>query len=383
MISPNTLDPFAMPQDAIDALILEAVMHHLTDHIYFKDRDGRFVRASRGLLVHFGISSMEELVGKTDFDIFDEAHAQPAWEDEQRVIATGEPMPPKIEREVWPNCPDTWASTVKLPWRNADGEIIGVCGMSRDVTREEELKIELDKKRAQLEHSNQDLEQFAFIASHDLQEPLRMISGFVQLIQRRCADQLDERATGYFAHVVDGAARMSQLIDGLLQYSRIKSKSVEPAPVDCSHVFAQVVRNLQLAIQEADAQLELIGALPVVKGVESQIAQVFQNLFSNAIKFRREGVAPVITVSSEQCGGEVVIRFEDNGIGVDPKYSDRIFGMFQRLHARKAYEGNGIGLALVKRIMNQHGGDIRLESASGCGSCFALTFPAWEGGSHE
>jgi len=376
-------DPFAMPKEAIDALILGAVMHHLTDHVFFKDRKGRFVRASNGLLIHFGVQSMDDLIGKTDFDFFDDAHARPAWEDEQRVIATGETMPPKIEREVWPNRPDTWASTIKLPWRNTDGAIIGIFGISRNVTAEHELRLELERKTFQLENSNRELEQFAFIASHDLQEPLRMITGFVQLFQRRYGAHLDDRACGYLGHVVDGATRMSQLIDGLLQYSRVKSNAPQPQPVDCSLVLADVVRNLQVSIKEADAQLEICGQLPVVLGVRSQIAQVLQNLFSNAIKFRRKDVSPVITVSCERSGDTHEISVADNGIGIDLRYADRIFGMFQRLHTRREYEGNGIGLAMAKRIMIQHGGDIRVESEPGAGSCFILTFPVPEDGSHE
>lgn len=369
------LDPFSMPTDEIDALILESILSHSTDHVFFKDRQSRFVRVSNGLLKHFGAKRMEDILGKTDADFFAPDHARPALEDECRVIATGQPMRAKIEREVWPDNRISWASTTKLPWRNHQGEIIGIFGISRDITREHSLTLELEKKTQQLETSNRELEQFAFIASHDLQEPLRMISGFVQLIQRRYEDQLDDKGREYIRFAVEGATRMRSLIEGLLQYSRVKKQGVAMQPVDCSLVFADVVHNLRVLIEETGAQMDIEGELPIIQGVPSQIAQVFQNLINNAIKFRSEGVEPHIKVSVHDEEDHVEIALSDNGIGIDPKYADRIFGMFQRLHTRQKYEGNGIGLAMAKRIMIHHGGDICLEGSSKQGACFRLTFP--------
>ncbi len=286
-----------MPSEEVNALALDSIINHTCDHVFFKDRQSRFVKVSSGLLKHFQVGSDEEIIGKTDFDFFSEEHARPAYEDEQRVIASGQAMPAKIEREVWPDRPDTWASTAKIPWRNHEGEIIGVFGISRDVTQEHMLRLELEKQTALLESSNRELEQFAFIASHDLQEPLRMISGFVQLIQRRYEDKLDDRGKEYIRFAVEGAARMRSLIDGLLQYSRVKSKSGNLEPVDCSVVFADVVRNLRRTIEETNARVEIEGDLPTVMGVHSQISQVFQNLLQNAIKFRRPDTDPLIRLS--------------------------------------------------------------------------------------
>lgn len=370
-----SLDPFSMPSAEIDALILDSILSNSMDHVFFKDRQSRFVRVSDGLVKHFGLENAESIIGKTDFDVFLDEHARPAYEDEQRVIATGQPMRAKIEREVWPDRPDTWATTTKVPWRNKKGQIIGIFGISRDITREHSLTLELEKKTEQLENSNRELEQFAFIASHDLQEPLRMISGFVQLIQRRYEDKLDDRGREYVRFAIEGASRMQSLIGGLLQYSRVKKHTDDIEPVDCSLIFADVVNNLRVIIQESEAQMDIEGELPVVMGVKSQVAQVFQNLMNNAIKFRREDVAPLIQVSVSERNDNYEIVFADNGIGIDPQYAERIFGMFQRLHTRQKYDGNGIGLAMAKRIMIHHGGDIRLESELGEGARFILTFP--------
>ncbi|WP_309396523.1 sensor histidine kinase [Cerasicoccus maritimus] len=367
-----------MSTKQIDSLVVDAMLNQQTDNVFFKDRESRFVRVSRGLVQHFGVQSAEELLGKTDFDFFADEHAREAYEDEQHVIATGQPMPPKIEREVWPNRADNWVSTTKLPWRDESGEIVGIFGISRDITREHLLKLELERKTELLENSNRELEQFAFIASHDLQEPIRMIAGFVQLIERRYNDVLDERGREYIRFVVEGSSRMQALINGLLQYSRVKTKTSDLEPIDCSLVLADVVRNLQVLIKETDAQMDIENDLPVVLGVRSQISQVFQNLLNNAIKFRRKDVPPLITVSVKHEGDHSIVCVADNGIGIAPKYQNRIFGMFQRLHTREQYAGNGIGLAMTKRIMIHHGGNISLESEVDEGARFYLKFPRTE-----
>ncbi|MEO0794042.1 MAG: ATP-binding protein [Verrucomicrobiota bacterium] len=364
-----------LPSAEIDQLVLDSLMNHITDHVYFKDRDSRFVRINQGMVGHFGLNDVSEAVGKSDFDYFSDRHAKCAFDDEQRIIETGEPIINKVEHEVWPDRTDTWVATTKMPWRNKDGEIIGVFGISKDITEQQKLAIKLEEKTQQLEISNQELEQFAFIASHDLQEPLRMISGFVQLIQRRYKEKLDDRGQEYIRFTVEGAQRMQALIDGLLQYSRVKTRAANKESVDCSVVFAEVVCNLQRIIKEVGAQVEFDGDLPVINGVTSQISQVFQNLLANSIKFRRQDVPLVIKINVWETDRHYEIGFSDNGIGFDPQYCDRIFGMFQRLHTRQEYEGNGIGLAMVKRIIGQHGGSIRVESEPGKGTQFYITFP--------
>ncbi|MFC6716456.1 ATP-binding protein [Natrialbaceae archaeon GCM10025810] len=243
-----------------------------------------------------------------------------------------------------------------------------------------------------LEESNERLEQFAYAASHDLQEPLRMISSYLQLLERRYADQLDEDAAEFIAFTVDGADRMREMIDGLLEYSRIDSQGEPFEPVDLDEVVADVRRDLEVAITESEAEIE-VESLPRVFGDESQLRQLFQNLLSNAIEYSGDE-PPRIRVTVEREGCEYVVSVSDEGIGIDPSESERVFRVFQRLHSRSEYEGTGIGLALCQRIVERHGvraseansssagsqsesvgGRIWVDSEPGEGSTFSFTLP--------
>lgn len=232
----------------------------------------------------------------------------------------------------------------------------------------------LQEQQAELERSNRELEQFAYVASHDLQEPLRMVSSYTQLLERRYKGKLDEKADMYIHFAVDGANRMQQLIQDLLVYSRVGTKGMPFQAVDTARVVAETLRDLEVAIAESGAQVQL-GTLPIVWGDPSQIRQVFQNLLSNALKFRREGVQPRLEIGAQREGGGWRFRVADNGIGIESPYFDRIFLIFQRLHTKEAYPGNGIGLAVVKKIIERHGGKLWLESTPGEGSTFFFTLP--------
>jgi signal transduction histidine kinase len=232
----------------------------------------------------------------------------------------------------------------------------------------------LAENAAELARSNTELQHFAYIASHDLQEPLRMVASYVQLLARRYKGKLDPDAEDYIAFAVDGATRMQALINALLSYSRIGTKSKAFQPTDCDEVFGTALKNLQVAIAESRATVTS-GRLPTVLGDGTQLAQLFQNLIANAIKFRGDK-APVVRVSAEQQGNEWLFSFRDEGIGIDPQYSERIFVIFQRLHSKEEYPGTGIGLALCKKIVERHGGRIWVESEPGRGSDFRFTIPA-------
>ncbi|MBW7956885.1 MAG: MEDS domain-containing protein [Deltaproteobacteria bacterium] len=232
---------------------------------------------------------------------------------------------------------------------------------------------ELRKAVDALARSNKDLEQFAYIASHDLQEPLRMVSGFLQLLESRYRGRLDESADMYIHYAVDGAKRMHSLIEDLLHYSRVATRGKSFEPLDCNLVFQKVLQSLAFMIEESGAVIENT-PLPVLAADESQIFQLFQNLLSNAIKFRKPGEPPLIRVSAELRDGEWIFSVRDEGIGIDPEYKERIFTLFQRLHG-KEYPGSGIGLAVCKRIIERHNGRIWVESAPGKGAEFLFTIP--------
>ena len=249
--------------------------------------------------------------------------------------------------------------------------------VSRDQLKEEIIV----RKRTQealkntlvdLERSNKDLEQFAYVASHDLQEPLRMVASYTQLIEKRYAEKLDQDGRDFIKFAVSGANRMQTLINDLLSYSRIGTRANPLIPLDAHVPLGQARLNLNKTIGEASAIITN-DELPVVMADETQLTQLFQNLIGNAIKFHKDGESPRIHIAAQQKTGEWVFSVQDNGIGIEAQYLQRIFVIFQRLHAREDYPGTGIGLAICKRIIERHGGKIWVESQPGRGSTFYFT----------
>jgi PAS domain S-box-containing protein len=243
----------------------------------------------------------------------------------------------------------------------------------RDVTERKQAQQEIAARAQELARSNADLENFAYVASHDLQEPLRMVSSYTQLLGERYRGKLDAEADEFIAFAVDGAARMQVMIQDLLNYSRVARKPPQLEPVDSQAVLGRALSNLQASIQESGAEISA-GPLPMVKADAAQLLQLFQNLIGNAIKFRGTR-QPTVEISASRNGGWT-FRVSDNGIGIDPHGRERIFGMFQRLHTRKEYPGTGIGLAVCKRVVEGHGGKLWVESEPGRGSSFFFTLPA-------
>ena len=251
--------------------------------------------------------------------------------------------------------------------------VAGIVLNSRDITEREQAERELKKTTDELARSNADLQQFAYAASHDLQEPLRIIEGFVRLLAQRYKDKLDGKAEEFIGFTIDGVKRMQELIEDLLEYSKVGTKGINLQPVDFSLAVDKAVLNLKSAIEESGTVITH-DELPNVRADASQLGSLFQNLLSNAIKFHgRE--APRVHVSAERKENEWVFSVKDNGIGINPEAAERIFDVFQRLHTREAYPGTGIGLAICKRIVERHGGRIWVESEPGEGSTFYFTIP--------
>jgi light-regulated signal transduction histidine kinase (bacteriophytochrome) len=259
-------------------------------------------------------------------------------------------------------------------------EILRYAGVSipmildRRLRQEDSSQTELAKKVKELARSNEELEQFAYVASHDLQEPLRMISTYAELLSTQYRGKLDATADQYIHYAVDGAVRMQTLIHDLLEFSRIGRAETSLKITNCEEELKHVVSNLQAAIDETGAVVTC-GPLPVVMARAVQLRQVFQNLVANAIKFH-DGKPPKIAVSAERKKSEWVFSVTDNGISIAPENTQKIFAIFQRLHTRAEYPGNGIGLAICKKIVEQHGGTIWVEPQATEGATFKFTWPA-------
>jgi signal transduction histidine kinase/CHASE3 domain sensor protein len=269
-----------------------------------------------------------------------------------------------------------WTFSRAVPLKDANGEITEWFGAATDITERKRAEEALALKAQELARSNADLEQFAYVASHDLKEPLRAVGGCVRLLQRRYGGKLDDRADEFIHHAIDGATRMEGLIDGLLAFSRVGTRGGKFEAVECEKALDTALRNLAVAIQESDAVVSQ-DPLPTVSADASQMVSLFQNLIGNALKFRRVA-PPRIHVRAQSDGTHWRFAVRDNGIGIDSQYFGRIFGIFQRLHTRREYPGTGIGLAICKKIVERHGGRIWVESAAGEGTTFYFTLEGAE-----
>ncbi len=260
-----------------------------------------------------------------------------------------------------------------IPYRNLNGEVIGVIKSIIIITEHKKAEEELKATLKELKRSNAELEQFAYVASHDLQEPLRMVASFTQLLQNRYQDKLDDDANDFINYAVDGAIRMQNLISDLLIFSRVGIRGKLFKTTDMNTVLEAVINTFRQKIKETNTKITY-KSLPVILADESLMIQLLQNLISNAIKFRSEE-PPCIHVSGEIKADKWIFSVSDNGIGMESKYFDRVFVIFQRLHKKDEYEGTGIGLAVCKKIIQRHGGKIWVESKLGKGSTFYFSIP--------
>jgi PAS domain S-box-containing protein len=338
--------------------------------------DGKFVRVNKSLCEILGYSedqllgmSVKEVSYPEDRDVTDA---------ERQRIHSGEIDSARFEkRYVRADGSVVWCEIAIALVRSIDGHPLYEVAVFDDVTERKQSDAALREAHEELKRSNAELEQFAYVASHDLQEPLRMVSSYTQLLMRRYGERLDGDAREFTAYIIDGAARMKQLIEDLLAYSRVgtKGKDFKAAPLETA--LRRAIVNLRAAIEESGAAVTY-DSLPVVTGDDTQLAQLFQNLMGNALKFRSASV-PRIHVSCVDHPTEHEIIVADNGIGIEPQYFERIFMVFQRLHNKGEYPGTGIGLAICKKVVERHHGRIWVASQLDEGSAFHFTLPK-EGG---
>jgi PAS domain S-box-containing protein len=389
---------------------LATIVESSDDAIISKSLDERIVSWNKGAEKIYGYTA-EEMIGKP-ISILVPADKQNELADIMEKLKRGESLEHYESVRFGKDGRKIVVSLTISPLKDANGKLVGASTIARDITEHKRVEEELLKSRAELEirvqertselkqrneqlkseiaerekaedslrlrsqelaRSNTELEQFAYVASHDLQEPLRMVTSYMQLIHKRFSNILDADANEFIGYALDGAKRMQRLTSDLLEYSRIGTKGKPFEPIDCEEILKAVELNLYLTIEENNARI-VHDPLPVVNGDATQLIQLFQNLLANAIKFHGDK-PPEIVIRAERKEHFWHISFRDNGIGIDPKHHERIFLVFQRLHSRNEYPGTGIGLAICKRIVERHGGVISVQSESGKGTTFTFTIP--------
>jgi len=366
--------------------LLRTVIDNLPDFIFAKDTHCRFILNNRAHAQFVGASFAADVLGKSDQDFFPPELAETYLQDDQNVMHGKAQVVGKEEPIVDRSGARRWISTTKLPLKRPDGKIIGLVGLSRDITEKKKGAEKMERMVGELARSNSELEQFAYVASHDLQEPLRKIQAFSSRLRDRWGELLGEQGADYLNRVENAAARMQVLIEDLLAYSRVTSKAKPFVPVELREVAEGVLSDLEARIERLSARVE-VGPLPSLAADPTQMRQLLQNLIGNALKFHRKDSTPVVRIHAEtpeQTAGSALgasvaeicrIRVEDNGIGFDPKHASKIFQVFQRLHSRSEYQGSGIGLAVCKKIVDRHGGTIEALGRPGEGATFIVTLP--------
>ena len=370
---------------------LEIIIDSIPGLVFYKDVNNHYLRVNKYMCDAYG-KSKKQMEGIHLNELHTNEQSQAYYDADLRVIKSrtselniDEPWETEIGLR--------WVNTSKVPYMDQNGEVVGVIGVSMDVTERKlaERELEVYRKHLEelvtertadlavanhnLERSNKELEEFAYVASHDLQEPLRMVSSYTQLLERRYKDKLDQDANDFIQYAVDGASRMQKLINDLLDYSRVSSQGREFSKVDISQVLGNAVSNLQNLISD-NLALVTNEDLPVINIDESQIIRVFQNLIENGIKYKKKTELPKIHIACKKKNNLYEFSVRDNGIGIDMQYHDRIFIIFQRLHKKDEFPGTGIGLSVTKRIIERHGGTIWFDSKKEVGTTFYFTIPA-------
>ncbi|GAB2622771.1 hypothetical protein GCM10027035_18240 [Emticicia sediminis] len=363
--------------------LLRTLIDNLPDTIYFKDTEARKLISNRVDLSLQGVSNEEEVIGKTDLELYPDKNSCLGYEQDMEILRTGKAIINYEESFKTNDEHLLWLQTSKIPVYDDSKQIIGLLGIGRDITERklaeqklESVNKELQKYVQQLLISNAELEQFAYVASHDLQEPLRMVTSFLSQIERKYKDIIDEKGKQYIFFAVDGAKRMRQIILDLLEFSRVGKAEDKLELIDLNELVNEILVLYRKQIKDKKAVI-LSDTLPSVRTSKSSMRHVFQNLISNSLKYvnTQEGFVPQINIFVKSESNDWIFAIKDNGIGIDSQYFEKIFIIFQRLHSKDEYSGTGIGLAITKKIIENLGGRIWVESEPNHGSTFYFTIP--------
>ncbi len=335
-----------------------------------KDSKGRFRWANHSFIREFGVfkAGQEMSALRTEMEL---EEVKGEIDENDAAVLRGETREYLMEIPRVDAPPRSWF-VLRFPLAIDSETLIGISAL--EVTQQREAEQRLEAYTKELERSNRELQDFASVAAHDLQEPLRKIRAFGDLLEAETEGALGPDSRDYVMRMQASAMRMQALIEDLLSFSRVNTRAVDMVPVDLGATLAEVQSDLELALAQGGMSVES-EALPVIEADSTQMRQLFQNLVSNAVKFRRKDVRPLLHIACRVQGASAEFEFRDNGIGFDRRYADKIFTIFQRLHGRDEYEGNGVGLAVCRRIAERHGGAIRAESEPGKGSVFIVKLP--------
>ncbi len=377
--SQEITSPEAVPQGhPQSAELYRTLVESLPHSVFFKDTHSVFVSVNTAFARELGVPAAQ-ILGQTDFDLFPRELAEKYRADDQRVMGLGHPE--VLEERNIALGVERIVEVVKVPVVGQDGAPLGLLGIFTDITERKRAEAKLREFAAQLERSNRELQDFAYVASHDLQEPLRKVAVFGNRLQARCGPSLGPEGSDYLDRMLKAAVRMQTLINDLLAFARVDTRAQPFVPVNLDQVAREVLADLEARLEQVGGRVELHD-LPTLDADAVQMRQLIQNLIGNALKFRRPDVPPVVTLRAGllETEGEPGREFcqlvvQDNGIGFEDKYAERIFRVFQRLHGRGQYEGSGVGLAICRRIAERHGGQIFAHGVPGTGATFTVRLP--------
>ncbi len=370
---------------AMERTLLRAIIDIIPDAIYTKDKELKKTLANPADLRNMHVDSEADVIGKDDMELHPKQLAERFMEDDRYVISTGKPILNREEFVIDENGEIVWLLTSKLPLRNEKGEITGLLGIGKNVTesiksREEikklnaELEKRVEERTAQLEAKNKELEAFSYSVSHDLRAPLRHISGYVDLLNKKFRPDLPEKGRHYLDTITAASKQMGELIDDLLQFSRTGRAEMRLARYEMMSLVEEVIT----AIKRSEPNRKInwkIAPLPAIICDQPLMRQVWVNLLSNAVKFTGKNEVAEIEIGCFEEEGETTFFVKDNGVGFDMQYATKLFGVFQRLHSKEDFEGTGIGLANVQRIIIRHDGSVKAEAEKDKGATFYFTIP--------
>jgi len=353
---------------------INALISTVPAYIYFKDNDLKYITINKSFSEMLNIS-IDEVAGKTDFDFYPKEIAEKRTKIEKDLILNDKPLPNYEEQITCLDGISRWITTNRVVFHDKEGNVAGLVGTIMDISKTKQTEVELSDFSEELSRSNKELEQFAYIASHDLQEPLRKVIAFGDRLKNKYSDKLDDVGNDYIERMNSASIRMQKMINDLLTYSRVSTNKKSFIRIDLNKIIRDVISDLEIPIEKTKANIQL-SELPIIDGDPTQITQLMNNLIANALKYHKKDEQVNIHIYYENPEkNKIKIYIIDNGIGFENEFAEQIFKPFMRLHGRSEYEGNGIGLAICKKITERHKGHIKAEAEPGKGSKFIIELP--------